>query len=552
MSPTSARNGPEPEGENRTPAKLVVVNGQLTGRVYPLPQQGDFSIGRAETNDLTLRDTEVSRRHCKIVADGGTYRIRDLGSFNGSFVDGRRIDEAPLDSGTKLRLGQTRFALVLPDDTRPMPAVAVGRAAPADKPREDTRPPRVRKSKKRVIATAAVIVFAAVGTFLYARPGLRFFASRTRSIQVSSVPAGAEVFLDNRFVGLSPIELEITTAEPHTLRLAERGYQTWRTAIGRDTPRETHATLAPEPAATLLVSASKPDTEVVLDGRFVGKTGKEQPLSIPNVGLGQHELRLLKPNYVPYRARIDVTRAGSLRIHGKLISRQESSLLSLIAKEPDSALLYTELGHLRMVNKEFDKAMAAYKKALELVYSGNDTSRYQGQLRGEIQKVVIGDRGLFRYGTAEDTQVACDKLEDVLVSLVPRYRSAQAWAAWLADHYSKQKQVDNEIRLRRKLLAVQPQDLSLYYRVAALHMSKDEPDEAIALLKQALDKRPETWGLHYSIGQAYCRRAATALSAEDKRLAIVHLEKALGLCTSPRHKANIQHYLTRIQELKIP
>ena len=89
-------------------AALLVVKGPGRGQRLPIP--GDaFSIGSAVGNDLRLADDgAVSRRHCRILADERDgYRIEDLGSTNGTFVNGVRVAHAFLDEGARIQLGGT-------------------------------------------------------------------------------------------------------------------------------------------------------------------------------------------------------------------------------------------------------------------------------------------------------------------------------------------------------------------------------------------------------------------------------------------------------------
>lgn len=88
-----------------------------------------FTIGRSEDCEVRLEDSEVSRRHAWIELVKGTPRIRDLGSRNGTFVDGQRVAEAPLVLGSVVRVGAS-VALVaeaIPGDmTCPFGVLAPG------------------------------------------------------------------------------------------------------------------------------------------------------------------------------------------------------------------------------------------------------------------------------------------------------------------------------------------------------------------------------------------------------------------------------------------
>lgn len=68
-----------------------------------------LTIGRSGDNDVVVRDGRVSRRHARIVADGAAFAIEDAGSSNGTFVDGKRIDRAPLVPDGTVTIGDTHL-----------------------------------------------------------------------------------------------------------------------------------------------------------------------------------------------------------------------------------------------------------------------------------------------------------------------------------------------------------------------------------------------------------------------------------------------------------
>lgn len=108
-SPTlvvDADNRPESIRIRKT--KLLVISGPLQGREFVLDRNA-FSIGSGAQNDLRLDDPAVSRRHCEIRIDETGYAIQDLGSTNGTFVQGIRVAQAFLHPGAELTLGKTRL-----------------------------------------------------------------------------------------------------------------------------------------------------------------------------------------------------------------------------------------------------------------------------------------------------------------------------------------------------------------------------------------------------------------------------------------------------------
>ncbi len=85
---------------------LRVTHGLDVGR--SVERSGDRTvIGSQETADLCLTDPAVSRFHCEIVSHGRSLLVRDLGSTNGTYVDGTRVLEAFVAPGATLTLGQT-------------------------------------------------------------------------------------------------------------------------------------------------------------------------------------------------------------------------------------------------------------------------------------------------------------------------------------------------------------------------------------------------------------------------------------------------------------
>jgi predicted component of type VI protein secretion system len=74
--------------------------------------EGDLVVvGRHHDCDVRLHSSRVSRRHCCLAPGGEGLTVRDLGSTNGTFVNGRRICSAALHPGDELRIGHLRYRL---------------------------------------------------------------------------------------------------------------------------------------------------------------------------------------------------------------------------------------------------------------------------------------------------------------------------------------------------------------------------------------------------------------------------------------------------------
>ena len=88
---------------------LTVLSGARKGYARPLGDR--CSIGKAPENDLVLSDDTVSRKHCELVREGSSVRVRDLESTNGVRVDGTRVKDAVLSPGAILKVGEVEIAV---------------------------------------------------------------------------------------------------------------------------------------------------------------------------------------------------------------------------------------------------------------------------------------------------------------------------------------------------------------------------------------------------------------------------------------------------------
>jgi transcriptional regulator with GAF, ATPase, and Fis domain len=111
-------------GQQGASAGIVatVLSGSSKGTTRPVGAR--MTIGKAPDNDLVLNDDTVSRHHCELVRTGDGIQVKDLGSTNGTKIDGTRIHEATIASGSVLKVGEIEIAFrpagqrleVLPSD----------------------------------------------------------------------------------------------------------------------------------------------------------------------------------------------------------------------------------------------------------------------------------------------------------------------------------------------------------------------------------------------------------------------------------------------------
>ena len=99
--------------------------------------KGVTVIGRGTDADVTVNDSSISRRHVEFTWDGSRAQVRDLGSTNGSRLDGVRLNVSALESGSVIELGSTRVVFHVVPETR-------GGTGPAPRTASATPPAHVR------------------------------------------------------------------------------------------------------------------------------------------------------------------------------------------------------------------------------------------------------------------------------------------------------------------------------------------------------------------------------------------------------------------------
>jgi hypothetical protein len=131
--------------------------------------KGRVTLGTQDDNSLVLSGDGISRNHTEIVVKGGKWVVRDLASRNGTWVNGKKIDEHVLADGDQIQIGSVGLTFASAASTpaaAAVPAAGAREAAAAPPPPKKTAvdPAAAAKKKKMLlIAGAVVVVFAIVG-----------------------------------------------------------------------------------------------------------------------------------------------------------------------------------------------------------------------------------------------------------------------------------------------------------------------------------------------------------------------------------------------------
>ncbi len=108
FNPPSDTSAPVSSGQ----LALRFISGKYQGGEFPLTEGTTIVVGRSSDLDMVLVEEMVSRKHARIELRGGVVHIEDLGSTNGTFINGERIQHASLREGDRVLIGTSILKLV--------------------------------------------------------------------------------------------------------------------------------------------------------------------------------------------------------------------------------------------------------------------------------------------------------------------------------------------------------------------------------------------------------------------------------------------------------
>jgi pSer/pThr/pTyr-binding forkhead associated (FHA) protein len=103
---------PMPNDPTAKQFALRFISGKYQGGEFPLPANKEIVVGRSSELDMVLVEDMVSRRHAKITVTGDQIFIQDLGSTNGTFVNGEKVKSSRLKEGDRILVGTSILKLV--------------------------------------------------------------------------------------------------------------------------------------------------------------------------------------------------------------------------------------------------------------------------------------------------------------------------------------------------------------------------------------------------------------------------------------------------------
>lgn len=178
-----------------------------------------FKIGRADSADLRVESAEVSREHAEIVERNGMYLVRDLGSTNGTQVNGKPIKETLLNDGDILKFAQTELTFIASSASQFQRMVTQPIAAKKEPTTINLLPPAIAATRMMTEATLWQAIPTQLLSIVSLRHGVReaFFAPSTAN------PKQQPLFDQPHAVGDRYRELERLRVVDHAIAQANSG-----------------------------------------------------------------------------------------------------------------------------------------------------------------------------------------------------------------------------------------------------------------------------------------------------------------------------------------
>ena len=284
-------------------------------------------------------------------------------------------------------------------------------------------------------------------------------ATKTVRLVLRSNPSGATVFEANREIGMTPLRLSLTHAEPRLFRLLKRGYKDRIVLLDGNkffsTVKEEHPNtktaepqaewvvkLVPESSSALVVTSDPAGAEVFIGGVRVGVT----PLTHRGIQSGEHSVRLVLKEYFPQESKVLLKPGQEKKLHIALQNKTETLYRELIDKEPKVLAHYEDLSRYYLMKGEARKAIAVIK-------DGFAVSKHSTVEEVDHYCQILADTytRAFTYPAPSNADEALLRktIRDILEH-VKKKTTGQKWMKWMRTYLSDIAKYDRYHPLPRK------------------------------------------------------------------------------------------------------
>ena len=324
-------------------------------------------------------------------------------------------------------------------------------------------------------------------------------------LRVSSQPDRASVFLDDQYVGVTPLTVQSIRPGLYLLKVTKHRFRAWVKPIRiANTNERASVVLRPQSLGAMLITSKPNGAQIYVNDKLAGTT----PLNLRDLMPDTYRLRVQMPNYLPWHGQTQVRAEKTERVQVALKLRAEAFYLAGIQRDPTNASYHCELAHLYVLQHRYDDAGRHLAEALRLV-SSYDSSQYSSRLYQEIRKI---HQASFNYGHDSEVEKAREMLHRIL---------------------------ETAIRMSAS-------NLSLYTVLGQCYLSVSRARDAIRVLNVAVANFPTSYQGHYYLGRAYLAEAQEGVRQSRAR-AKHHLLKALSYCQNDATSKQIRQYLAQVQ-----
>lgn len=388
-------------------------------------------------------------------------------------------------------------------------------------------------------------VWVLVAVFLAVAPGCRE-SSVVDTVQITSDPAGAMVFVDNRYMGVTPCTVKALSPGAHSLKMQKIGYKNHIAILDpAEVGGRLRVALTWLPNGKIVVTARPSDSQVptesrvFVDGRYVG----DAPVTVSNLAQREYQVRVIAEDYEACLENVLVKDATPVQVPAVLECKTEKYFLSAIASAPEELFNYTELARHYMVKKNFDGAIEMYKKAMTLA-NGPNAANFNADRNGEQR--LLSDLAKAYVGWFADTdEEDLKKVRPKILALFSNqgditafFRQVRSW-----DHQAKGNEFvrpdkPNAETIKALEAAIQndPKNTEMRLALGQLYTGERDYNKARDTYEAILKTNPKNFAAHRQLSDLY-RRMGRYDDAQRE------LELAADCCDDPTWKPELHEKL---------
>jgi tetratricopeptide (TPR) repeat protein len=318
--------------------------------------------------------------------------------------------------------------------------------------------------------------------------------AQSAKLQVDSEPIGAMVFLDGRYVGLTPLTIDGVALGKHLLKLIKHGYKPWVNAIDvGEEENKVSVRLSQYKPSSISITSVPTGVSVYLDNVLKGKT----PIVLTDIEPGRHTIRLEHEDFIPYQSEVNLKEGEQLNIDARLESKNELYLIGEINANPENVRAYYELAHFYMIRGRYDDALKTLQAGIDACTSPTAITSDMRRMYQEIERIYTGQ---FKFGDENTLREIRPKILQLLeegIKRTPRNHYNYVLLAELLDSDEKALELYEmalkAMRTERARSYFEVLASSALYKLATKALKGNELTRAIALFEEAVRKYPKAY-----------------------------------------------------------